>query len=112
MLGISTISRIYISCRSTDMRKSFDGLCGSVEQEFSLDPVSGYLFVFFNRRRTITKMLFWEHGGFWIYSRRLERGTFSLGSIRENGEITLGQLFCILDGIEFVRRRRRFILSK
>jgi transposase len=96
------------------MRRSFDGLCGSVESLFHGDPLSGHLFVFFNRRRTMVKMLFWENGGFWIYAKRLEQGTFCLRSITSNGEIDMTQLLCLLDGIDLSgsRRRKRFSLPR
>jgi transposase len=40
------------------------------------DPLSGFLFVFRNRRGDRIKILVWEGDGFSLWSRRLERGTF------------------------------------
>lgn len=57
------------------MRKGFDGLSGLVREG---DPLSGDVFIFFNRRRTQVKLLLWERDGFSIYHKRLERGTYEL----------------------------------
>ena len=49
MLSLSNHSRIFIHALPTDMRKSFDGLCGIVTGEFHKDVLEGDYFVFFNR---------------------------------------------------------------
>lgn len=60
------------------MRKSMDGLSGLVNNELCRSPTSGEVFVFLNRRRTHMKLLHWEPGGFVLYYKRLESGTFPL----------------------------------
>ncbi len=79
------------------------------------DPASGHLFVFVNRRRDMLKILHWDGSGFWIWYRRLERGTFQLptppADHQEAGvELTPAQLSLILDGIDLksVRQRLRY----
>ncbi|MCX6359836.1 MAG: IS66 family insertion sequence element accessory protein TnpB [Armatimonadetes bacterium] len=67
---------VYLARGSTDMRKSIDGLASIVSLTFGRDVCDGSLFVFCNRRRDKLKILFWDHNGFWLYYRRLERGTF------------------------------------
>ncbi|WP_424768416.1 IS66 family insertion sequence element accessory protein TnpB [Paenibacillus sp. sgz302251] len=47
-----------------------------VQEQFALSPFSTAWFVFCNRRRDKRKILHWDHAGFWLYYRRLERGTF------------------------------------
>lgn len=76
---ISEISnrQVYLACGSTDLRKSIDGLAVLVKESFDLDPFSSCLFVFCNRKRDKLKILQWEHNGFWLYYRRLERGKFN-----------------------------------
>jgi len=68
--------RVYLACGSTDLRKSIDGLAVLVKEGFGLDPFSTCLFVFCNRRRDKLKILQWDHNGFWLHYRRLERGKF------------------------------------
>ena len=60
MIPISGATRIYLYNGPCDMRKSFDGLCGMVRSELGADPLSGSLFVFCNRRRTMVKVLYWD----------------------------------------------------
>jgi len=75
---ISEVSnrQVYLACGSTDLRKSIDGLAVLVKETFELDPFSQCLFVFCNRKRDKLKVLQWQHNGFWLYYRRLERGKF------------------------------------
>jgi transposase len=47
-----------------DARQSFDGLAALVEAEFGLEPLSGHLFVFLNRRGHVAQMIFWDKNGF------------------------------------------------
>jgi transposase len=67
---------VYLCCGHTDMRKSINGLMILVQNSFSLDPFSGSLFVFCNRKRDRLKILEWDTDGFWLYFKRLERGHF------------------------------------
>lgn len=48
----------------TDMRKAINGLSILVETHFQGNPLSGDVFVFSNRARTIIKVLYWDRCGF------------------------------------------------
>ena len=113
MLSFPASVRIYVAIGATDMRKSFDGLCGVVQDVLALDPYSGHVFVFCNRRRTILKMLVWDRSGFFLFGKRLEQGTYAwpdqegdVASLR----VTMKELMCILEGIDLrdARLRKRF----
>ena len=78
MFGLNESQRYYLCCNHSDLRKGFDALCGVVRSEMGRDPLSGEVFIFMNRRRTVIKLLHWERGGFVIYHKRLEQGCFSL----------------------------------
>lgn len=73
---INSVNRVYLAAGSTDMRKSIDGLAAIVQESFKLDPFSSNLFVFCNKNRNKIKILQWEHNGFWLHYRRLEKGIF------------------------------------
>ena len=63
MLSFSSSSRIFIHALPTDMRKSFDALCGIVKGEFQKDILNGDYFVFFNRVLDRCKILLWDRDG-------------------------------------------------
>lgn len=64
MLTISPAVRIYLATGTTDLRRSIDGLAALVRERFELDPTSGHLFLFRNRRGDRVKVLVWDAGGF------------------------------------------------
>jgi len=99
------------------MRKGFDGLSGLVRDSMTKDPLSGDVFIFFNKRRSQVKLLLWERDGFSIYHKRLERGTYELPSLTDSSAcvaLRSDELMLILQGISLqsVRRRKRFDLAK
>jgi len=76
-----------------------------VQEVLGQDPLSGHVFVFFNRQRNRVKMLVWEWDGFCLLYKRLEAGTFAA---LERDEINARELYLLLEGIEVVRERRRY----
>ena len=73
------------------------------------DPLEeGSLFVFFNRRRTMVKILQWEGDGFSIWGKRLERGQFNI-PLSADGRLVLEarELAAILAGVRPARYYRR-----
>lgn len=96
-----TSVQVYLAAGSTDMRKAIDGLAAIVQQSFELDPFSSCLFVFCNKNRDKIKILQWEHNGFWLHYRRLERGKFQWPKEDCNKPIKVGsrELGWLLDGL-------------
>ena len=112
MFLLSPQTNVFLARQVTDMRKSFRGLLALTEAVLRQDPASGHLFVFVNRRRDLLKILHWDGSGFWIWYRRLERGTFQLpttdASDEQAGiELTPAQLSLILEGIDLTSVRQR-----
>jgi transposase len=107
MLSELNASRVYLACGSTDLRKSIDGLAVLVKEGFNLDPFSPCLFAFCNRQRNKLKILRWDHNGFWLYYRRLERGTFQWPVRDETTahSISLRELRWLLDGLTLEQRQ-------
>jgi transposase len=113
MLSLSAATRIFIATEFTDMRKSFDGLLGLVEQHLQQDPLGGALFLFFNRRRDRLKVLYWDGDGLAIWYKRLEEGTFKFpAATGSHAEIRSDEFMMLLRGVdlETVKRRKRFSL--
>ncbi|MDQ0897480.1 IS66 family insertion sequence element accessory protein TnpB [Paenibacillus sp. V4I7] len=106
MLTLPGTHSVYLAYGSTDLRKSIDGLAALVQEGFGLDPFSPALFVFCNREKNKLKILQWEHNGFWLFYRRLERGTFRWPSGNE-GTVTVSsrELRWLLDGLALSQRQ-------
>lgn len=103
--------RIFITAEATDMRRSFDRLSAMVEEILKQSPFSGHLFVFRSRRGDRVKILYWERGGFAIWYKRLEEGTFRFPEgAAPSFEIEAADLALLLEGIELAgaKRRKRF----
>ena len=111
MLSITARVRVFAAPRAVDFRKGFDGLVAIVRDQFHDDPFSGDLFCFFNRRRDRVKILVWDRNGFWLFYKRLERGTFEriVGECARV-EIDRAHMSMLLEGIDTrsSRFRRNF----
>jgi transposase len=101
--------RVHVYGRPTDMRKSFDGLYALTRHELGLEPTSGRLFVFINRRATQMKVLYWDRSGFCVWAKRLEQGCFvSDWTEVATREMDWTGLKLLLEGIEAKRYKKRY----
>ena len=111
MIGLSRATRVFVALDPVDLRKSFSGLQGSVQQTLNQDLLSGHLFLFTNRNRTRLKVLTWDGSGFWIAAKRLERGKFSWprggGSC---GEVRPEEFHALIHGLEVVSIKKWYRL--
>ncbi len=117
LFGISSNTRLFLFAGPADMRKGFDGLSGLVINKLKQDPLSGDIFIFINRTRTLIKILVWDQTGFAIWHKRLEQGTFEMpliDSSTNSVEINRQKLMLILEGISLknIRSRKRFLYKK
>lgn len=107
-LGSGLVYQLY--SKPCDMRKSFDGLSGIVRDQLCGDPLSGEVFIFLNRAGNLMKLLHWQEGGFVLYYKRLEKGTFTPPTIQPGGSaIKWLELVLMLEGIqviEYVKKER------
>ncbi len=112
MIMLPSAVRIFLCTRPTDLRKSFDGLSGLVQECFSQELLTGHLFLFTNRRRDRIKILYFDRDGLAIWYKRLEAGSFQMpGPITGDGvELQPAQLAMLLSGIDLstARQRERF----
>ena len=108
MLSYRDTDSVYLACGATDMRKSIDGLAAIVQLGFDLDPFSSSWFVFCNRGCDRLKILRWDHNGFWLYYRRLERGRFAwptAATEQSTRLVSRRQLTWLLDGLTLEQRK-------
>jgi transposase len=98
--------RVYLALGNTDMRKSINGLSIIVESRFELDPFSGHLFVFCNRRKNNIKVLYWDRNGFCLWQKRLEKERFRWPDIREEiMVIEERELMWLMEGLEISQEK-------
>jgi len=113
IIALDDHRKYYLYRKETDMRKGFDSLCGIVANELGKQVMNGDAFIFINKPRTHIKLLVWEKGGFTIFYRRLEKGTFEVPAFdldAKSMQITSDQLQFILNGISLktIKYRKRY----
>jgi transposase len=115
MLSVPGQVKVFLCLAATDMRKSFDSLAAVVEEQLRLDPLSGHLFVFRSKRGDRVKLLYWEEGGYALWYKRLEVGTFRFPAPAQLDErsltISAADLTMLIDGVDLssVKRRKRYV---
>ncbi len=110
ILNLPPSVRLFVCTLPTDMRKSFDGLAALVAHGLGEDPLSGHLFCFFNRRADRVKILWYDHQGYALFAKRLERGRFRLPAAKPGERsfaIRAAELALILEGIDLAGAKRR-----
>ena len=110
MLTLHDQLKVYAYVPPTDMRKGINGLSGLVREQLDFDPTDGSLFLFLNRSRDRMKLLHFADGGFWLYYRVLEAGTFEQLTASDDGrhlQLDATELSMLLSGISLVQARKR-----
>lgn len=117
MLSFHDRLKIYAYTQPTDMRKGINGLSGIIREQLDCDPADGSLFIFVNRTRDRMKLLHFASGGYWLYYRLLEKGTFEQLKARGGSyhlQIDATELSMLLSGVSLAqsqKRRKRFALA-
>ncbi len=101
MLRLGASTRVFAATSPAHFQKGIDGLVQVVREECGEDPFSGTLFCFFSQRRNRVKILVWDRNGFWILSKRLERGCFERIHLLEPWvELDRLRLSMLLEGLD------------
>ncbi len=92
------------------MRKSFDALSGIVAGAMGKNALSGDVYIFIGKRSDKSKLLVWETGGFVLYYKRLESGTFHLPKLQADS-LSYSELCLLIEGVEVqvTHRRKRYM---
>ena len=107
---IPTSVRIFVCTEPQDMRRSFDGLALAAREILGVDPQSGALLCFVNKRNNRLKVLWWDRNGYCLLYKRLHRALFELPSGDSSSpalKIDGQQLATLVAGVERKRRARR-----
>jgi transposase len=101
--------KIYLACGPTDMRKEINGLAAIVELSFKMALFTEAVFVFCNRNLDLLKILEWDGDGFWLHTKRLEKGRFKWPS--KSGchtmRLSAAELEHLLEGTKLTRKLLR-----
>ncbi|WP_455289101.1 IS66 family insertion sequence element accessory protein TnpB [Cupriavidus necator] len=101
--------RVFVYGRPVSMRLSYDGLYALAKHTMKLDPLSGNLFAFINRRANQIKVLYFDRSGWCVWAKRLEQGRLlSDWDALSTREMDWTGLKLLLEGIEPKRVRRRY----
>ena len=76
MIQVTPQTRILLCLKPVDFRRGIDGLSEICRTELSVDPFSGAVFVFRNRRATSIKLLSYDGQGYWLCQKRLSESRF------------------------------------
>ena len=110
MLSLGPGVRVFVAIEPVDMRGSFDSLAGAARR-LGLEPSDGHLYLFFNRRRRLCKMVWFDGSGWCLFSKRLEAGSFELPTVAagiDRVAIDAAALTSLLSGIDLAAPRRRW----
>lgn len=101
IINTANIKHIYVSSKYTDMRKQIDGLAMIVTSSFNMNVMDHSLFIFTNRSKTQIKMLYYDYNGFWLFSRKLQKGHFQIFEHNDENvvEISDYQLSRLVEGM-------------
>jgi len=69
---------VFLAVGPTDLRGTFDKLAAVTRKVLAKDPMSGAMYLFFNRRRNRLKVLWWDRNGYMLLYKRMFRGSFSI----------------------------------
>lgn len=113
MFSLGSSNTYHFYRNACDMRKSFNGLSGLVRNELGQEPANGDVFVFLNRNRTHLKLLHWERGGFVLYYKRLEKGSFTPPDIIDGKtSFSWPELVLMIEGIKVEKSFQKLRFQK
>ena len=109
MLLVPEVSKIYLAASFVDLRKSYQTLGMHVQHILGGDPLSGHLFVFYNKRCDLLKILYWQTNGFCLWQKRIEKGTFKIPKDLSalKAEVTFYQLHGLIQGLDWQSRAEK-----
>lgn len=101
---------VFVALEPVDMRLGFDRLAGLAHERMQRSARSGALFLFFGKRKTALKLLFFDGSGLCIFHKRLDSRNFCIPqAVDDSGVLMLQEreLDDLLEGIDVERERPR-----
>ncbi len=108
---------LLLCTQATDMRKSFTGLIAMVKTYLKDRPESGQVFIFINKNRSLMKCLYYEPGGYCIWSKRLEQGQYAMlnkSNTATKTALSATEFSALVEGFDIAikKRRKRYVLAE
>ena len=88
MLYLTANTKVLVATQHVDFRRQLDGLIALCQNQFNQNPRSGSLFLFINKSRTMIRVLCYEENGYWLATKRLSRGRYTLWPFKSNEVIS------------------------
>jgi transposase len=88
MFYLTTQTTVLLAIEPVDFRRQMDGLIAFCQQQLKHNPRSGDFFVFINRSRTMIRVLCYEENGYWLATKRLSKGRYTLWPSEKNEVIS------------------------
>jgi transposase len=102
---LSFTATVWFYRQPIDFRKQIDGLIILVADTLKMDPTSGQLFIFRNKKADKLKMLYWEDDGFWMFYIRRETSCHLFPAKLDAAiELRPQQLQWLLSGLDFSQK--------
>ena len=86
MIQLTSHMRILLAREPINFNKGIDGTAAVCRQQLASDPMTGTLFVFHNRKGTMLRILAFDGQGFWLMTKRLSSGKFSVPQVFDQGK--------------------------
>jgi transposase len=99
--------KIILKCGHTDMSRGIDGLAGTVIEELELEQFDKEaMYIFCGRKKDRYKILYWEHDGFSLLYKRIEKGRLKWPNPLERYlELTCQEFRWLTEGLPIVQSR-------
>jgi len=97
---------VFVAVEPVDMRLGFDRLAGLAQERMQRSARCGALFLFFGKRRTALKCLFFDGSGLCVLHKRLDQRTFKLPEALDGASVVVieeRELDDLLEGIDVER---------
>ena len=103
MLDVSIVSKIYVRCGYTDMRKGAYGLSLLSSEMLSGSRAYEVVIVYRGKRANTLKIVWWDGHGYCLVTKYLEVRKFPWPNSDSKGymEITDGQFLMLMEGVEW-----------
>ena len=99
---------VFVALEPVDMRLGFDRLAGLAQERMQRSARSGALFLFFGKRRSALKVLFFDGTGLCIFHKRLDQRLFRIPDATGDSlvvSIEERELDDLLEGIDVEPKR-------